>query len=61
MANRVTHTHDCLQCRRNEPCACPECRTLPDRLCLDCMERAWLHGRKNARSRRRTSPTLKAA
>ena len=61
MANQVTHTHDCLLCRRNESCACPECRELPDRLCLDCMEGAWLHGRKNGRGRRRTSAALKAA
>jgi hypothetical protein len=61
MANQVTHTHECPECRRDEPCASPECRALPRRLCQRCMERAWLHSKKNGRRGQPSAPRLKAA
>ncbi len=61
MANDVTHTHECPECRHDEPCASPECRGLPRRLCHRCMERAWRHAGTNARRGRAGAPGLKAA
>jgi hypothetical protein len=61
MANDVAHNHECPACRRAEPCASPECRALPRRLCQRCMERAWLHSRKNGRHAPPRVARMKAA
>jgi predicted RNA-binding Zn-ribbon protein involved in translation (DUF1610 family) len=61
LANQVTHAHECPECGQAGTCFSPECRALTHRVCDRCMERAWQHSRRSARSRRPAVPERRAA